>query len=112
MFCSGQSPLTADSEDLYDEAHWSDQVQGSQGAKPAAGGPVSAGPSEVVPQATLRLKKIPPGKILSLDQAIHFSIDCACETFTHIRAIRAYSSITVQSNTHTLVTLSPSFSGH
>ena len=61
---TGQPSLAADLEDLYDEAHWTDQGQGM---------------SEVVPQATLRLKNVPPGKILSLDQAIHFSIDCACK---------------------------------
>ena len=79
----GQPPLAADSEDLYDEAHWTDQTQGTQSVKPSSGGQISGGPPEVVPQATLRLQNVPPGKILSLDQAIHFSIDCACEHFTN-----------------------------
>ena len=74
--------LAADPEDLYDEAHWSEQAQGNQAAKPSSGGPTSGGPPEVVPQTTLRLQNVPPGKILSLDQAIHFSIDCACELST------------------------------
>lgn len=70
--------MLADSQDLYDEGHWTDQGQGSQGTKPSGGVAVGGG-SEVVPQATMRLKKVPPGKILSIDQAIHFSIDCACQ---------------------------------
>ena len=72
----------ADPEDLYDESHWTEQTQATQAAKPSSGGVVSGAPSEVVPQVTLRLQNVPPGKILSLDQAIHFSIDCACELST------------------------------
>ena len=72
----GQPVLTADPEDLYDEAHWTDQGQ----VVKSSGGPNSTAPTEGVPQAALRLQNVPRGKILSLDQAIHFSIDCACQS--------------------------------
>ena len=32
-----------------------------------------------LPEATRRLWDVPPGKIFGLDEAIHFSIDCASE---------------------------------
>ena len=83
---SGQPALTADPEDLYDETHWMDGATGTQAVKPSSGGQTTGVPSEVVPQATLRLQNVPLGKILSLDQAIHFSIDCACEYTYHSTA--------------------------
>ena len=110
----GQPPLAADSEDLYDEAHWTDQTQGTQSVKPSSGGQVSGGPPEVVPQATLRLQNVPPGKILSLDQAIHFSIDCACENFTNTtpygsNLLLAHSEKISTSQTQSLKLFSPHF---
>ena len=76
---AGQPALVADPEDPYDEGHWT-EGQG-QSLKPSGAllPAVPSGPPEVVPQATQRLQNVPLGKILSLDQAIHFSIDCACE---------------------------------
>ena len=73
---AGQPALTADPEDLYDEGNWT-EGQGQSVKPPTSAAP--GGPAEGIPQATLRLQNVPPGKILSLDQAIHFSIDCACE---------------------------------
>ena len=35
--------------------------------------------SDILPEAVKRLQAIEEGRILALDQAVHFSIDCACE---------------------------------
>ena len=100
----GQPALTSDPEDLYDEGHWTEAQ--SQSVRPS-GGQISSAPAgvlEVVPQATLRLQNIPPGKILSLDQAIHFSIDCACECIYYMYFSSAsLMSIYSRTNTHVYI---------
>ena len=88
----GQQPLNPDCEDIFDEANW----VGEGGSNPQGKGVGSACKSEAqgvsssvsaslgsgngnaeLPEATKRLKNVPPGKLLGLDQAVHFSIDCA-----------------------------------
>ena len=79
----GQCPPPPDPEDLFDEGHWLDsQPQQSKSA------PVKCEVLEpqqlLLPEATKRLSSVPPGKILGLDQAIHFSIDCACKSLVSL----------------------------
>ena len=91
----GQEPLRPDCGDIYDEGHWT--AEGGAGV-PAKGGPAGAagkatesqgtavanggvsgggcGQGEL-PEATKRLRSVPAGKLLGLDQAVHLSIDCA-----------------------------------
>ncbi|KAL5473103.1 hypothetical protein EMCRGX_G027548 [Ephydatia muelleri] len=70
----GQVPPPPDPEDLFDEGHWLDS-QPQQQSRPV---PVKCEVApELLPEATKRLGSVHPGKILGLDQAIHFSIDCA-----------------------------------
>ena len=80
----GQEMLSPDSEDLFDEGHWmiESQYQPSKfvGATATAGKQEpTSGENGTLYEVTKRLKGVPPGKILGLDQAVHFSIDCACE---------------------------------
>ena len=99
----GQPALTSDPEDLYDEGHWTEAQ--SQSVRPS-GGQISSAPAgvlEVVPQATLRLQNVPPGKILSLDQAIHFSIDCACECTVMYFSSACLMSIYSRTNIHVYI---------
>ena len=85
VLMSGQSALVSDPEDLFDEGHWvadggaGQQVKGGGGNKGVnneGSGPLD---SDALPEVTKRLQGVEPGKILGLDQAVHFSIDCACE---------------------------------
>ena len=81
----GQVPPPPDPEDLFDEGHWLDS-QPQQQSRPV---PVKCEVApELLPEATKRLGSVHPGKILGLDQAIHFSIDCACES-----PVRAFQMI-------------------
>ena len=90
----GQEPLSPDCEDLYDEGHWTAEggmgiqpkgVGGGGSSKTEGQGPLASsnggmaveGSEGELPEATKRLRSVPPGKLLGLDQAIHFSIDCA-----------------------------------
>jgi len=82
----GQEVASADSEDIYDETNWVTEGQAQQ-VKVAASKAVGMEASLLqtagdtgLPEATKRLQMVTPGKILGLDQAIHFSIDCACES--------------------------------
>ena len=89
MFSPGQDTPVPVPDDLYDEGNWT-EGQG-QPMKITAKSASSTGitteqqPSEngICYEATKRLSIVPPGKILGLDQAIHFSIDCACEIAFH-----------------------------
>lgn len=88
----GQEPLSADGEDIFDEGHWIAEGGGGSQTKGGGGGGVAKGEgcgngggangSDQVelPEATKRLRSVPPGKLLGLDQGVHFSIDCASET--------------------------------
>lgn len=88
----GQEPLAPDCEDIYDEGHWSaeggvgSQVRGvggtgkaeGQGTTTTTNGGMSNGCVQgELPEATKRLRSVPAGKLLGLDQAVHLSIDCA-----------------------------------
>ena len=98
----GQEPLAPDCQDIYDEGHWTvEGVTGSQvkGEKGGGGGGGSGGKGEAqsnaaagnggvasggcgqgeLPEATKRLRGVPAGKLLGIDQAVHLSIDCASE---------------------------------
>ena len=84
----GQEVASGDSEDVYDEANWVTEGQAQQvkaAASKAVGMEASLLPTagDTFPEATKRLQIVAPGKILGLDQAIHFSIDCACESLLH-----------------------------
>ncbi len=70
-------------EDLFDEAHWTSEAQYQQNklvAMATAGAMRPDGGAEngVAYEAAKRLMSVSPGRILGLDQAVHFSIDCAC----------------------------------
>lgn len=82
----GQSAQSPDPEDLFDECHWLD----SQPQQTKSGSTKCEVP-EQLPEATKRLGSVPPGKILGLDQAIHFSIDCACKC-RYIISLLKYTS--------------------
>ena len=75
---------SADPEDVYDEGNWVTEGQ-SQQVKNASSKAASVESSslqaaaDTCPEVTKRLQSVSPGKILGLDQAIHLSIDCACE---------------------------------
>ena len=91
----GQKPLQPDCEDVFDEGHWN--TDGGTGFQAKAAGPLGKGDVQGIPsfsggtaggggidqgelpEATKRLKTVPAGKLLGLDQAVHFSIDCASE---------------------------------
>ena len=89
----GQEPLGPDCGDIFDEAHWSNeggtgtQVRGGVGGSGKAEMQGVSGNGDVVtgreegelPEATKRLRSVPAGKLLGLDQAVHLSIDCASE---------------------------------
>ena len=80
----GQDVPSADREDIYDEGNWATEGQ-SQQVKSTTNKAASVEPSllqaaaDTCPEVTKRLQNVTPGKILGLDQAIHLSIDCACE---------------------------------
>ena len=93
----GQEPLGPDCEDVYDEGHWvaeggmvGSQVRGGvaggvgktdvQGASGNGGMAGGCGQLGELPEATKRLRSVPAGKLLGLDQAVHLSIDCASES--------------------------------
>lgn len=91
----GQEPLGPDGEDIYDEGHWSaegcvgTQVRGGSGGvgkMETQGMSVNGGVAngsvqeQELPEATKRLRSVPAGKLLGLDQAVHLSIDCASST--------------------------------
>ena len=89
----GQKPLQPDGADVFDEGHWmadggmAPQIKGAgplakvegQGTpatnEGVAGG--DGGEQGECPEVTKRLQTVPPGKMLGLDKAIHFSIDTA-----------------------------------
>ena len=96
----GQEPLAPDCQDIYDEGHWTaegvvgSQVKGEKGsggggskgdstqgvtAGSGGNGGVAAGGcgQGELPEATKRLRSVPAGKLLGIDQAVHLSIDCA-----------------------------------
>ena len=91
----GQQPLNPDCEDIFDESHWvgeggaAPQAKGagppskteSQGMTSSASAALGSGNGAAeLPEATKRLKTVPAGKLLGLDQAVHFSIDCASKS--------------------------------
>ena len=93
----GQEPLAPDPQDVYDEGHWTadggamgSQVKGEKGSGGGkgesaqsgvagnGGGASNSGCSQgELPEATKRLRSVPAGKLLGIDQAVHLSIDCA-----------------------------------
>ena len=91
----GQEPLAPDNQDIYDDGHWTvegvtgSQVKGEKGgvggkgepqpnATTGNGGVASGGCGQgELPEATKRLRSVPAGKLLGIDQAVHLSIDCA-----------------------------------
>lgn len=92
----GQEPLGPDCEDIYDEGHWiaegggaGSQVRGGvaggvgktdvQGVSGNGAGANGCGQLGELPEATKRLRSVPAGKLLGVDQAVHLSIDCASE---------------------------------
>ena len=80
----GQDVPSADREDIYDEGNWATEGQ-TQQVKNTSNKAAGVEPSllqaaaDTCPEVTKRLQNVTPGKILGLDQAIHLSIDCACE---------------------------------
>ncbi len=83
----GQQLLYPDCEDLFDEGHWMGEggtapqgkgaVSKNEGVSSSANAAISSNGIAELPEATKRLKNVPAGKLLGLDQAVHFSIDCA-----------------------------------
>ena len=104
VLMTGQDGPRPDPGDLYDEAHWTADGQGgAQGSKASGGGGASksaasnsgggggggdraspSGGEASLPEAAKRLRNVAPGKILSIDQAVHLSIDCACKLTWYI----------------------------
>lgn len=85
----GQELQGPDCEDIYDEGHWNIEGgiggpmkgvggTGKEGMATNGSGVVGStqGQGEL-PEATKRLRSVPAGKLLGLDQAVHLSIDCA-----------------------------------
>ncbi len=104
----GQELLAPDCQDVYDEGHWTaegvtgSQVKGekgggggggggkneAQGTLAGNGGVASSGCGQgELPEATKRLRSVPAGKLLGIDQAVHLSIDCASKHHSELRPI-------------------------
>ena len=95
----GQDPQGPDLEDLFDEGHWNPDVLSNQQTKMGGASSSPRGdspeqqlkdlfvgvkhelrPNELgMPEVTRRLRGVDHGRVLPLDQAVHFSIDCACK---------------------------------
>ena len=52
-------------------------------AKNGANNTETQSSSTTIYEATRKLQSIQNGKVLSLDQAVHFTIDCACKTLMY-----------------------------
>lgn len=96
----GQGPQGPDMQDLFDEGHWNpDSVTCQQTKSVCEAGSTTSEvtakqqlddlfvgarqplkPNESVPEVTRRIKGLRNGRVLPLDRAVHFSIDCCnCE---------------------------------